>query len=59
MAMSDEEKIGSIKSAVDFTIMGDNISDIADFTLEKYEFKNGTTLSDEVREEGITKIKEE
>ena len=59
MAVSDDEKIGSIKSAVDLAIVGDNISDIADFTLEKYEFKNDTTLSSEVREEGVAKVKEE
>ena len=59
MAISDEDKIGSIKSAVDLAIVGDNISDIADFTLEKYEFKNDTTLPDEVREEGVAKVKDE
>ena len=59
MAISDEDKIGSIKSAVDLAIVGDNISDIAEFTLEKYEFKNDTTLSDEVREEGVAKVKDE
>jgi len=59
MGISDDEKIGSIKSAVDLAIVGDNISDIADFTLEKYEFKNDTTLSSEVREEGVAKVKEE
>ena len=59
MAISDQEKMGSIKSAVDLAIVGDNISDIADFTLEKYEFKNDTTLSSEVREEGLAKVKDE
>ncbi|MYC28381.1 MAG: hypothetical protein F4X63_10380 [Nitrospira sp. SB0662_bin_26] len=59
MGISDEDKIGSIKSAVDLAIVGDNISDIAEFTLEKYEFKNDTTLSSEVREEGVAKVKEE
>ncbi len=59
MTINDEDKIGSIKSAVDLAIVGDNISDIAEFTLEKYEFKNDTTLSDEVREEGVTKVKDE
>lgn len=58
MAISDEEKIGSVKSAVDLAIVGDNISDIADFTLEKYEFKNDTNLSSETRQEGVAKIKE-
>ncbi len=58
MTMRDEEKIGSVKSAVDLAIVGDNITDIAAFTLEKYEFKNDTTLSAELREAGDTKIKE-
>ena len=58
MAISDEEKIRSVKSAVDLAIVGDNISDIAAFTLEKYEFKNDTTLSSEVREAGDARIKD-
>ena len=55
---SNEEKMGSLKSAVDMTILGDNLNDIMEFTLEKYEFKNDTTLSAELREEASAKIKE-
>lgn len=58
MAINDEEKMGSVRNAVDLTIVGDNISDIADFTVEKYEFKNDTTLSSETREAGLARIKE-
>ena len=58
MAIDDQEKVGSIKSAIDLAIVGDNISDISAFTLEKYEFKNNSTLSSEVREEGDAKIKD-
>ncbi len=58
MAISDEEKLGSVKSAVDLAIVGDNISDIAAFTLEKYEFKNDTPLSAELREAGDARIKD-
>ncbi len=58
MAFNDEEKIGSVKSAVDLAIVGDNIEDIANFTVEKYEFKNNTSLSSETREAGITRISE-
>ena len=58
MAISDEEKLGSVKSAVDLAIVGDNISDIAAFTVEKYEFKNDTTLSSEVRQAGEAEIKD-
>ena len=49
MMNTDDEKIGSMRSAVDMDIIGDNISDIAEFTIEKYEFKNDNTLSSEVR----------
>ena len=55
---SNEEKIGSLKNSIDMTIVGDNLNDIIEFTLEKYEFKNDTTLAAEVREEASTKMKE-
>ena len=58
MATSEEEKMRSIRDAVDFAIVGDNISDIAEFTVEKFEFKSDKTLSSETREEGISRIKE-
>ena len=58
MATSEEEKMRSIRDAVDFAIVGDNISDIAEFTVEKFEFKSDKTLSSETREEGIARIKE-
>lgn len=54
MADSDEKTI-TIKSAVDLDIVGDNILDIADFAIEKYEFRNDTTLSDDVRKAVIRK----
>ena len=50
------EKILSVRYAVDFNIVGDNISDIAEFTLEKYEFKHDTTLSPELREKAVKQI---
>ena len=43
----------NIKRSIDTTILGDNISDIADFAVEKYEFRNNTTLSSEAREAAI------
>ncbi len=58
MALNDEEKIGSVKNALDLTIVGDNIEDIANFTVEKYEFKNNTSLSSETREAGVARINE-
>ena len=46
-----------VKEAVDYVIVGDNIEDITNFTLEKYEFTNDTVLSDEIRRVATTKIK--
>ena len=50
----------TIKSSVSvgFNIVGDNILDIADFAVEKYEFRNDTTLSAEAREAATTAIRE-
>lgn len=59
--MSDagkEERLVTIKNSIDFSIVGDNILDIADFTVEKYEFRNDSTLAPEVREEAIGRIKD-
>ena len=55
---NNEEKIGQVRSSVDFNVVGDNILDIADFTVEKYEFRTDSTLSPEMRTEAIEKIKE-
>lgn len=51
-----EEKILTVRYAVDFNIVGDNISDIAEFTVEKYEFKNDAALSPEQREKAMKAI---
>ena len=51
-----EAKILTVRNAVDFNIVGDNISDIAEFTVEKYEFKNDITLSPELREKAMKEI---
>ena len=59
--MSDvgkEERLVTIKNSIDFSIVGDNILDIADFTVEKHEFRNDSTLAPEVREEAIERIKD-
>lgn len=59
MATSDEGGKRSVRSAADLVaIVGDTIEDIAAFTLEKYEFKHDTTLSDEIRKEGNGKIQD-
>ena len=59
--MSDggkDERLVTVKNAIDFSIVGDNILDIADFTVEKYEFRNDSTLAPEMREEAIERIKD-
>ena len=59
--MSDggkEERLVTVKNAIDFSIVGDNILDIADFTVEKHEFRNDRALAPEVREEAIERIKD-
>ena len=46
-----------VKEAVDYVIVGDNIEDITNFTIEKYEFTNDVVLSSEVREAATSRIK--
>ena len=45
-----------MKSAVNFDIVGENIRDIANFTIEKFEYKNDRTLSLQTREAAIAEI---
>ena len=54
----DQEILDSVKESVDFSIVTDNILGIADFVIEKYEFKNDCTLTEGQREEATAKIKE-
>ena len=57
--MSDSrERTIAVKRMVDFNIVGDNILDIADFAVEKYEFRNETTLSSKVRVEALNRVRE-
>ncbi len=57
--MSDSrERAITVKSMVDFNIVGDNILDIADFAVEKYEFSNETRLSAKVRAEALNRVRE-
>ena len=57
-AEGKERKLETMRSAFDLDIIQDNILDIAEFTIEKHEFKADTTLSPEMREEAISKIKD-
>ena len=54
---SNDARMGTIRSAVDLNVVGDNILDIAEFTVEKHEFRNNTTFSAEERDEVVGKIK--
>ncbi len=57
--MSDSrERTIPVKRSIDFNIVGDNILDIADFAVEKYEFRNETTLSAKVRVEALNRVRE-
>lgn len=58
MPRRDQDKMGSLKRAVDVAIVGENISDLAAFTLEKYECTQNSPLSSAVRQEGDAKIKD-
>jgi hypothetical protein len=53
-----ELKAISIKRSIDFDIVGENILDIADFAVEKYEFRHETNLAPEVREAATTAVRE-
>ena len=56
--MSEPRPAPVMRDAVDFAVVGDNILDIADFAIEKYEFTSGTTLSDEAREEAVERVRD-
>lgn len=47
-----------LRNEIDFDIVGDNLKDIAGFTVEKYEFINDCTLSPETRQKVLMKINE-
>ena len=51
-----EAEPGTLRNEIDFDIVGDNLRDIAGFTLEKYEYINDCTLSRETRQEALTRI---
>ena len=55
---ANEEDLTTVRNAVNFDIVGDNIADIASFAIEKHEFRTGATLSPEMREAATAKAKE-
>lgn len=53
-----EKRLAAIRDAVDMDLVGDNVSDIAEFTLEKFEYRTGSTLSPKIRREAVAEIKD-
>lgn len=53
---SREDLLGQLPNSVDMNVLGDNITDIAEFTIEKHEFSHGR-LDPDVREELLSAIK--
>ncbi len=54
----DSDRTLTLKSSVDLSIVGDNILDIANFAIEKHEFRNDTSLSSGDRETATKQIAE-
>lgn len=52
----DREEKEVLRNEIDFDIVGDNLKDIAGFTVEKYEYINDCTLSQETRERVLVGI---
>ena len=59
MADRNYDRSITLKKAVDLQVVGENILDVADFAIEKYEFENDTTLSEELREAAIEQIRDD
>ena len=57
MANRNYDRSITLKTAVDLQVVGENILDVADFAIEKYEFEKDTTLPDDVREAAIEQIR--
>ncbi len=59
MANRNYDRPITLKKAVDLQVVGENILDVADFAIEKYEFEQDTTLSEELREAAIEQIRDD
>ena len=55
-AVSDHPETIPVRRSVNFDIVGENIRDIANFTIEKYEYRHDRTLSLQARELAIAEI---
>lgn len=58
MTDSGPDRSITLKTAVDLDVVGENILDIADFAIEKYEYRRDTKLSAEQREAVAAQIRE-
>ena len=47
---------GTLGNEIDFDIVGDNLKDIAGFTIEKYEYINDCTLPQATRQKALMRI---
>ncbi len=54
---NDYDQNITLKTAVDLEVVGENILDIADFAIEKHEFRHDLTLSPELREKAAKQIR--
>ena len=52
----DKQEPGILRGTIDFDVVGDNLKDIAEFTIEKHEYINECTLSEEMREQALLRI---
>ncbi len=55
---NEEDMLEAVRESVDFSIVADNIVGIADYVIEKHEYRSGQTLSPEMRSAVVEKIKE-
>ena len=55
---NEDDMLEAVRESVDFSIVADNIVGIADYMIEKHEFRSGQTLSPEMRSAVVEKIKE-
>ena len=55
---NEDDMLEAVRESVDFSIVADNIVGIADYVIEKHEFRSGQTLSPEMRSAVVEKIKE-
>lgn len=55
---NEDDMLEAVRESVDFSIVAGNIVGIADYVIEKHEFRSGQTLSPEMRSAVVEKIKE-